>query len=177
MADLDGQARAAAVEGVQYLTVLMGANDLCGSSGSPMTSTATFRAEFSMALADFFAADPGAHVFVASIPNLYQLWTTLHSNWTAELAWGVGRICPSMLSWSKDDAARQTVLAQEQADNAALASACARYSRCRWDGYAVYRLSFSVNDISQGDHFHPSPAGQNALAATTWAASFWPTTR
>ena len=174
MADLDGQVRAAAGERVQYLTVLMGGNDLCGAS-SAMTSTSTFRAEFSKSLSDFFAADPGAHVFVSSIPNVFQLWKMLHDHWTAELTWRLGRICPSLLSWSESATQRQAVAAQEQAYNAALASVCAHYSRCRWDGYAVYRLPLTADDISRGDHFHPSIAGQNALAETTWSAGFWPT--
>jgi lysophospholipase L1-like esterase len=177
MVDLDGQVKAAAGEHVQYLTVLMGANDLCASSPSTMTATATFRAEFSQALSDFFAADPGAHVFVSSIPNLSQLWNTLHGSWTAEMTWRVAHICSSLLSWSNTAAARQAVVTREQADNAALASVCRQHPRCRWDGYAVYHLSFTASDISRVDHFHPNPAGENAFAATTWAAGFWPTAR
>ncbi|HSS11317.1 MAG TPA: GDSL-type esterase/lipase family protein [Acidimicrobiales bacterium] len=177
MVDLDGQVKAAAREQVQYLTVLMGANDVCAPSAATMTATTTFRAEFSQALSDFFAADPGAHVFVSSIPNLSQLWNTLHGSWTAEVTWRVAHICSSLLSRSNTAAARQAVATREQADNAALASVCSEHPRCRWDGYAVYHLSFTASDISRVDHLHPNAAGEHALAATTWAAGFWPTTR
>jgi lysophospholipase L1-like esterase len=177
MADLDGQVKAAAGEGVQYLTVLMGANDLCGVSASTMTPTATFRAQFAQALSDFFAADPSAHVLVSSIPDLFQLWTVLRGSWAAEVTWRVGHVCPLLLSWSNRAADRQAVVAQEQADNAALASVCGQYPRCRWDGYAVYHLRLDAKEISPADHFHPNLAGENALAATTWAAGFWPTAR
>jgi hypothetical protein len=83
MVDVAGQVTAAAGQGVQYLTILMVANDLCASSPATMTPTATFRTQFAQALSAFFAHDPGAHVLVSSIPNIYRLWNTLHDNWAA----------------------------------------------------------------------------------------------
>ena len=45
MADAPGQARRTVGQGARYVTVLMGANDLCGWDGA-LTPTATFRAQF-----------------------------------------------------------------------------------------------------------------------------------
>jgi len=42
MADAPGQARTTVGQGAQYVTILMGANDLCGWDGT-LTPTATFR--------------------------------------------------------------------------------------------------------------------------------------
>src|SRR4051794_23983377 len=53
MVDLDGQLTTAASQGVDYATVLMGANDACTSSVSTMTPTATFQAQFQTALTHF----------------------------------------------------------------------------------------------------------------------------
>lgn len=175
MADLDGQLKAAATQGVGYATVLMGANDLCTSSAATMTPTTTLQAQFALALRDFTTADPGATVFVASIPDLYQLWSTLHTNWWAETVWNVAGICPSMLSLLTTQAQRQQVVTREQADNAALAASCAQVSQCRWDGGATYAVRFPASDVSTVDYFHPDIAGQALLARTTWAAGPWPT--
>lgn len=176
MADLDGQVKAAAAQKVQYLTILMGANDLCTKTAALMTPTAVFEAQFAQALADFFAADPSAHVFVSSIPNIFQLWNTLRTNFLAQATWALVGICQSMLAMTNTDADRQKVVAQEQADNAVLAKVCQRYANCRWDGGAVYGVQFSGADVSTFDYFHPSLAGQKRLAAVTWAASYWPAT-
>ena len=54
----------------------MGANDLCGWAGT-MTPTAPFRAQFTETLEILRAGLPASHVFVASIPNLYQLNSVL----------------------------------------------------------------------------------------------------
>jgi lysophospholipase L1-like esterase len=176
MADLDGQLRRAAGRHVAYVTILIGADDLCTSSTATMTPTGTFRSQFAAALRDFFAADPGAHVFVSSIPDLSRLWGMLHGSWEAQAKWGVGRICQSMLSWPGTASARRQVSQQEQADNASLAKVCTAHAHCRWDGYATFRAALSTGQISQVDDFHPNVAGERALAAVTWAAGYWSAT-
>jgi hypothetical protein len=178
MADLDGQLKAAAALGAQYVTVLMGANDLCASSIATMTPTATFKARLDQALVDFYSADRGAHLYLSSLPNVFQLWSLEHTNARAVATWTAFQICQSMLSRSNSDAQRQQVVAQEQAYNGVLASECGRVLAagldCRWDGLAGYRFVFSAADVSPVDFFHPSLAGQNAIAALTWSAGYWP---
>jgi lysophospholipase L1-like esterase len=176
MADLDGQVMTAASQDVQYLTVEMGANDLCVSSTSDMTPTATFQSEFQQALTDFTNADPSAHIFVASIPNIYQLWEDEHTNPIAQLEWDAFGICQDMLSSTATSAQRQQVVRQEQADNMALGSVCAEFSQCLFDNDSVYNFQFTSSDVSNVDYFHPSVAGQNALAAVAWSAGYWPGT-
>ena len=174
MSALASQLSSAASQKVQYVTILMGANDVCTSSPSTMTSTSTFESEFDQALSNFTAADPGARVFVSSIPNIYQLWQLFHNNSTAEWTWTTYGICQSMLSQSGTDTTRQEVVSQEQADNNALATVCGQFSQCRWDGLATYNTTFQTNDVSTADYFHPSYDGQNLVATETWAAGYWP---
>jgi hypothetical protein len=141
-----------------------------------MTPTATFQSEFQTALADFLNADPNAHVFVSSIPNVYQLWSLEHTNSTAAFEWKSFKICQSMLSASNTEAQRQAVLAQEEADNNALANVCAQFTNCKWDNLVTFNYAFKTSDISTIDYFHPSVSGQNTLAGISWGASYWPST-
>jgi GDSL-like Lipase/Acylhydrolase. len=173
MSALDGQLTTAASQQIQYATVLMGANDVCTSSISTMTPTSIFHSEVQKALADFFAADPRAHLYVSSLPNIFQLWSVLHGNPAAQAVWKLFNICQSMLAASNTDAQRQLVVAQVVADNKALASACSAYAHCRWDRYAGYNYAFPASDISTLDYFHPNITGQQAIAAITWKASYW----
>jgi lysophospholipase L1-like esterase len=174
MSALDAQLATAAGQGVDYVTVLMGANDVCTSSAATMTPTATFQSQFQTALAHFFTARPGAHVFVSSIPDIYQLWSLLHTK--ASTTWRTLGICQSMLSTSDTEAQRQAVLAREEADNAALASVCGQFANCLWDGGKTFGYAFRTTDVSTVDYFHPSVTGQATLAALSWAAGYWPTT-
>src|SRR5688572_28677801 len=74
MTDLNGQAQTAVNRGVQYVTILMGANDACTSSESTMTPLATFRAQLDAALATLKNGLPNAAVFVSSVPDIKRLW-------------------------------------------------------------------------------------------------------
>jgi lysophospholipase L1-like esterase len=173
MAAAPTQAGQAVSQGARYVTILLGANDLCTSSVSTMTSTDSFRAQFSQAMGILMAQDRKPYVFVSSIPNLYQLWQVLHTNSLARWVWANFHICQSMLAATNTDSQRQQVKTREAAFNQILADVCAQYSRCRWDNKAVYNYSFSASQVSTLDFFHPSLSGQAALARVTWAASWW----
>jgi lysophospholipase L1-like esterase len=174
MADLAGQLGAAASQRADYATVLMGANDVCTSSLATMTPTATFEAQFRTALSAFVAARPKARVFVASIPDIYRLWSVFHNNILATTTWKYFKICQSMLNSANTEEQRQQVVQREIADNEALARVCAEFTQCLWDGYAVYKTQFSASDVSTVDYFHPSVSGQDRLARVTWSVGYWP---
>jgi lysophospholipase L1-like esterase len=176
MRDAQGQAAAAVTQGARYVTILMGANDVCTSSPSTMTSVHDFQAQFSATMSELAAGLPNdSHVFVSSIPDIYQLWYVLHQNATAEFVWAVGGICQSMLSLNNTEEDRQAVRAREQAFNLALRDVCSSYSFCLYDNDATFKYPFSASDVSKLDYFHPSLAGQAKLAALTWQNSWWPT--
>jgi lysophospholipase L1-like esterase len=174
MAAAPTQAAQAVNQGARYVTILLGANDLCTASPSTMTPTETFRASFSQAMVTLMAQDRDPYVFVSSIPNIYQLWQVLHTNSLARWAWANFHICQSMLGATRTEAERQQVVDRERAFNQILSDVCAQYPRCRWDGGAVYNYQFSASQVSTLDFFHPSLSGQAALARVTWGASWWP---
>lgn len=178
MADAPGQAQEAVAQGAQYVTILMGANDVCTSSPSTMTSTAAFSSEFQTTMSTLEAGLPaGAHVFVSSIPNVYQLWSILHTNLAAQAAWTLFQICQSMLNPLRTQAARMKVVKREVAFNRILGAVCARYANCRFDQDAVFDYRFVPSQVSTLDYFHPSLTGQATLADITWQASWWPGTQ
>jgi lysophospholipase L1-like esterase len=174
MRDAAAQAQSAVMQQARYVTILMGANDVCTSSPSTMTSVSDFRAQFAAAMNVLASGLPAeSHVFVGSIPNVYWLWQVLHGNWRAQLVWSLADICQSMLSPANTEQDRQAVLARERAFNQALAEVCGQYAICRFDDYAVFNYPFSANQVSTLDYFHPSLAGQSALAGVTWQRSWW----
>jgi lysophospholipase L1-like esterase len=124
MAAAADQASAAAAQHAAYVTVLLGANDLCTSSPSTMTSTDTFKAQFHEAMAVLKQQLPQARIFVSSIPDIYQLWKVLHTNRVARAVWATAHICPSMLGATRTEAQRQQVVARQIAFNRILADSC-----------------------------------------------------
>jgi hypothetical protein len=175
MAELEGQMQAVNTQNVEYVTVLMGANDACASSEAAMTPVAEFRAQFESAMNTVATGSPGAVVYVVSIPDIYRLWLILHDNPNARLFWRLTGFCRSMLARPgstapEDEARRQRVRQRVIEYNAVLADVCGQFTQCRFDGNAVFNYPFQPRHVSTRDYFHPSLEGQRALAEVTWNA-------
>lgn len=179
MVDLAGQMTRAAAVQPDYLTVLIGGNDVCTPTVDSMTSESDFSAQFTAAMSALRATSPATNVYVVSIPRVMGLWELFHNNWWARLIWSAGGVCQSLLanptSTNQADVDRRaTVDARNRAFNAILANVCAQFQPCHWDGNAAFNTAFTASDVS-GDYFHPSTSGQAKLAAVSWAAGYaWP---
>jgi len=175
--ELVGQAERAVQAKVQYVTVLIGANDACTRRVEDMTSTRTFRKQVDAALATLKKGLPKARILVVSIPDAYRLWQLGHGDARAVRAWNLG-ICQSLLAnptstADADDRRRRRVGAQIDAYNDALVAACEAYGkRCRWDGGSAHRVRFSLDLVNRFDYFHPNAKGQSRLAEVTYPSRF-----
>ncbi|SCL24977.1 GDSL-like Lipase/Acylhydrolase [Micromonospora rhizosphaerae] len=177
-ADMYGQAGTAVSQGVEYVTMLIGANDACTSSESTMTSVTTFRANIDSALNRIKAGLPNTRVAVISIPDIYRLWYIGRNNLSALSAWSAFGICQSMLanatSTAPADVDRRARVRQRVVDyNTQLAQACAAYgTNCDFDGNAVFNYQFVLSQVSGWDYFHPNTSGQAVLASVSYANGF-----
>lgn len=177
MVDLNGQMSTVVSQHVDYVTVLMGANDACRPTEAEMTDVATYRAQFQAALNTLSAGSPDARVYVLSVPDVYNLWFILKDNASARSTWSLFGICQSMLanplSTAQADIDRRNRVRQRVVDfNTQLAQVCATNIHCRFDNNTVFNTSFVPSDITTRDYFHPSIAGQTKLATYTYAAGF-----
>jgi lysophospholipase L1-like esterase len=177
MAELSRQIALVNLQHVDYVTILMGANDACASSQAAMTPVEDFQAQYETALQELAAGSPQAYVYVVSIPDVYRLWLLFHDNPAARFTWRLTGFCKSMLasagSTSAADEARRQRVRQRVIDyNVVLADGCALYVRCHFDGNAVFDYPFQAKDVSKVDYFHPSREGQRVLAAVTWEAGY-----
>ena len=176
MADLQGQVQGVIGRGAQYVTILMGANDVCASSEAAMTPVDVFASQFTGALSTLTTALPSTRIFVSSIPDVHQLFTLYRWDLRANSVWAVAGICQSMLAnpWSSSaaDTARRARVRQRNIDyNSVLGQVCAMHTNCRFDGNAVFNTAFARGDVTTRDYFHPSVNGQARLAAITWDAA------
>ena len=114
----------------------MGANDVCTSEEGNMTSVASYRSNFEAAMRTLSERLPSARISVGSIPNIYQLWSLLHTNRSALSTWRSLGICQSMLrnaeSTSREDEERRLRVQRREVEfNGVLAEVCARYANCQ----------------------------------------------
>lgn len=176
MSDLLGQIAQVNARQVDYVTILMGANDVCASSEANMTSVQNFHDQFLAALQSLNSNSPNTQIYVVSIPDVYHLWEILKDNSAARSKWSLFSICQSMLanptSMAQADVDRRARVRQRNIDfNTQLELVCAQFTQCQYDDDAVFHTPFVASDVSMHDYFHPSRAGQTKLAATAWSAS------
>jgi lysophospholipase L1-like esterase len=173
MTNLASQVSSAVSQGVQYVTIAMGANDACTSSESTMTSVSTYQSQFQSAMGSLTSGLPGVKISVGSIPDVYYLWQLFHTNSTAVNVWTTASICQSMFanatSTSQTDEDRRQRVRQRIIDfNTALANVCATYANCQWDSNTAFNYHFATSEVSTRDYFHPSVTGQAKIAAIEW---------
>lgn len=162
MSTLVGQVGGVAGAQPDYVTILLGGGDVCFAA----TPTATFAAQFRAGLDALFAASPDSHVLVASI------WD-LESQRTAVLAANPSATFPFCASFFNASAAsRAATMARVAAYNDVLATECATYANCRFDGGALFDHTWTAAEISPVDNFHPSAAGEAMIADVLWDAGY-----
>jgi lysophospholipase L1-like esterase len=188
MANLETQAKTVG-QAVDYVTILMGGNDICTSTVGGMTDLILFETQFTAAMAVLTpplkpapTTTPKRKIFVASIPNVTNLLEQLKGNGSARFIWSLFGICQSLLksplSNSTVDIDRRAKVAERNDKlNGILATVCAAFTNCKFDDLAVYKTVFAAGDVSTRDYFHPNSNGQKLLACVTWKASYWAATK
>lgn len=166
---------------VEYVTILMGANDVCTTSEATMTPVAAFGTQFQAAMNTLTASAVASNrrIYVVSIPDVYQLWFLFHNNSTARSRWSSFGICQSLLanptSTAEADVARRArVRLHNQALNTELQRVCAAFTQCRFDGNKAFNYKFTASDVTTRDYFHPSVTGQTSAARVTWDDTIFP---
>jgi len=169
MADLAGQIANVIRQRVEYVTIAMGANDVCTSEETTMTSVASFESSLRTALNNLTRELPAVKISLGSVPNVYWLWELLHTNRSAVSTWNSFGICQALLrnatSTSREDEERRLRVQRRNVEfNTVLRNTCATYANCEYDADTGYNYRFEAGEVSTRDYFHPSVRGQATIA-------------
>lgn len=156
-----------------YVTLLIGANDVCAWGEAYAQDLAAFKATVGEALDRVLALDSKPRVVVAPVPSLNRLFDLMKDKSSCRAIWNLAGGCSLLLGRDATDADRTAFRGRWQALNSALEElATARASKgVRWvKGVADH--AFTADDVSPHDCFHPSAKGQKVLSDLTWDAAF-----
>lgn len=173
MSDAPAQADRAVATGADYVTLLMGGNDVCASSVDAMTAVDDYEASFRGTMDRLAEGLPDARVYVLSVPDVVRLRELFGDSQAAGLVWRSFGICRAVLG---DGAGSDELTAARErnvAYNDVLESVCGDYDGCRYDGGALFETTFEPGDVSSADFFHPSLDGQAKLAEVAWEHGYW----
>lgn len=157
-----GQAATIAAAHPDYVTVLLGGGDICFTTTTPTAFAAQFRA----GMDTLFATSPGSKVLVSSIWSFESLRAAVIASNPA-FVWS---FCGAFMN--ANATSRALITARLEAYNAVLATECATYTGCLYDGGALYAHVWTLGEISTVDFFHPSAAGEEMISDVLFAAGY-----
>jgi lysophospholipase L1-like esterase len=166
--DLLGQANATVANGVQYVTIEMGGNDVCADSTAGMTPVATYTAYFNQAIDVLQAGLPSAKILVCEVVSVRRVYDAGRTHWDCWLIkWPTFGFCNNMLTNGSTQRSEATTRNIEY--NNALRTLAAAQGVYFDDD--VYEVAFSCSNLSGIDCFHPTVLAQGMLANVTYDAA------
>ena len=185
MFDFPWQAQQAVDHQAQYVTVLMGHNDVCQHDFTDIPTDEEYEGNLRAGMETLKTGLPeGATVYVVGIVDIYRLWKIARHKKAlgivdCEVLWAFTLLdlfpCGTMLSPLNSEADRQFTGERNIRFNEILETVTAEYeandSRHHYVFTdIVFHYPFVESQVSDIDCFHPSASGQKLLSQITWQA-------
>lgn len=166
-----------------YVTVFIGANDICKDTYDQMTSTSDYINTVATAVDTMLAKSPRTKVLVMTLPKIDTLQSVAGSALHVGIApvktcqdfWKLANVCGS-LNLEADPLKRQIAVDRVHEYNEALRDMVSSRQADFGDRVRLANgpaeVNFDKDDVSM-DCFHPSTKGQNKLAQKSWEITWW----
>lgn len=157
---------------LDYLTVMIGANDVCSWPAEHETRLNEFGVRVRATLERAMAVNPDIKITLVPVPNMLRLYEVGKATSGCSTKWKVMKICKNLLL-NKDEYER-TAFGERVVDlNHVLADIAADYPQSVHFAQEVATFEFNKADISGYDCFHPSQQGQDQIAAKAWQGGWY----
>lgn len=164
-----------------YLTVMVGANDLCADNLELATPIKNFLKSYQSILTEVLSSSPRSKVLVSALPPLSQLTNSGEAGLFAfpgvnncRNFWKVAPLCKSITHGSADNTKK--VAQKVAAINIGLKGIAAKL-RKQYGDRVRFAEGLAFRDIKKEDLsidcFHPNANAQADIANVTWPASWW----
>lgn len=165
--DLLSQANQTVSQGVQYVAIQIGGNDICSDDAATITPVATWNARWNEAIDVLQAGLPGADILVTGVVNVRRVYDVGRTNLGCLLKWNILTFCKSMLT---NGSSQRTVATNANINyNNSLAAITA--AQGVWYDADTYGIAFSRSQLSNIDCFHPDISLQAQAAQVSYDAS------
>jgi hypothetical protein len=166
--DLLAQANTTVTQGVQYVTIFIGGNDVCGDSTAEMTAVDVWTARWNEAIDVLQAGLPGADILALEVPKLRLIWDTGKGNFSCRyIKWPLFGFCKNLLCNGSTQLTEGAARNLEY--NNALRTLCA--AQGVWFDDDVYEYALTYQNLSTVDCFHPQTKTDGAIADITYDAN------
>lgn len=150
-----------------YVTFLVGANDLCNWSGNYTSELAAFQLKVSAAISRIVAANPKTRIVMLSIPNLLRVYELGVAHGCQE-RWDSLGLCRPLFDRDKTPAERSQFGDRLQEMNRIIDDIASQYPANISFKPELANYEFPWEFLSPIDCFHPSILGHNKIAELTF---------
>lgn len=164
--ELEEQLKKVKAPTIDYMTLLIGANDVCDWTEEYAEDMRKFRHNVKSIIDQAIATNAAVRIVMPSIPNMYRLYE--QGKDTCGPRWDYFKACPILLNSARTDAERLAFRDRLIAANETLKKLATKYEDNVKFVEEVFKYEFSLDHLSRYDCFHPSVEGQNELAQITW---------
>ena len=156
---------------LSYVTVQIGANDVCHWNEDYQTNLDKFENHMNDAMDRLITTNPDLKVLMVAIPNMYHLHKIGSEN-QCQWKWDLFGMCSNLLSSDRSNEERQAFQIRVDLANRTLKDIANRYENIKFDP-SLGNYKFSQDEISRKDCFHPSASGQELIAKMTWNSGWF----
>ncbi len=151
-----------------YVTVLVGANDVCAWDEEHQAQLESYEHDIRKILNTLVDANKDVKILVSAIPNMPLLRDLGAAN-GCQSTWNRFKICPALLGAKRTDEERAGFARRWEDANAVLERVSAEFPQNVRFAESASRPVFNMGHVSKIDCFHPNVNGQDYLAGMTWA--------
>lgn len=156
-----------------YVTMTIGANDVCNWQSNYKRSLHRFRSRVATAIDRLINSKPDIKIFVSPIPDLNRLWEVAEDRPSCQMKWDLMHVCDPLLASDRTPDERERFAKRWEKANAALADVAETHAENVKFEQELAEIPFEWRHVSQLDCFHPNLAGQDLLSEMTWRASWY----
>lgn len=172
-ADLTNQVDEIIESSPTHVTLMIGANDACDWTADGFdTEVVSYITNIETEIQRLVAKDPALKILVVAIPDMKRMWQ-IGSQLSCSVIWGFAGVCSNLLGTAVTDEQRTAFQERIITANGKLEALASSYSSNVAYNAAVGELQFDAEHLSSLDCFHPSAAGQQLIAETTWDLSWY----
>lgn len=170
--DVVRQAKRLAKYKPDYVTVLVGANDVCAWSDDHEMQLAKYESDIRTILSTLIASNDEVKILVSAIPNMPLLREIGVRN-DCQRVWSTVNICPALLGADRTEIQRANFATRWQDANHVLERVSQEFPSHVKFAASVADPVFSYKHVSRIDCFHPNTEGQDFLAELTWQEGWY----
>lgn len=152
---------------IDYVTFLMGANDVCTWPEQHQASLEAFEGRIRKSVDDLIEHSPDVKIVMLAVPDMVNLWA-LGVNNGCQKKWNMTGFCKRLLGESVTDLQRKYFGHRLSDANHTLQQIASDYPNHIRFVRSTGEIQFEMGHVSPIDCFHPSVAGQGMLADESW---------